>query len=166
VDDAPAIQAIYAHHVLHGLASFDEEPPGVEYIAARIAEVTSQGMPWLALEEAGVLQGYAYATQLRPRAAYRFTVEDSVYVTPGATGRGFGRALLTALISRCEAKGLRQMIAAIGDSGNLASIRLHSACGFRRVGVYAAVGFKHGRWLDVVLMQRALNADQPFSPYP
>lgn len=160
--DAPAIQAIYAHHVLHGLGSFDEEPTGLEDIARRMRELTASGMPWLVAEAeaAGAVTGYAYAAQFRPRPAYRYTVEDSVYVAPGATGGGVGRALLTALIGACEARDLRQMIAAIGDSGNLASIALHRSCGFERVGLYREVGFKHGRWLDVVLMQRALRQPQ------
>ena len=156
-NDAPAVQAIYAHHVLHGLGTFEEEPPSTDEIARRMADVAAQEKPWLAAEVDGELKAYAYATQLRPRAAYRFTVEDSVYVTPDACGQGLGRALLSALIKECTARGMRQMIAAIGDSGNAASISLHAALGFRQAGLYSQVGFKHGRWVDVVLMQRALG---------
>jgi len=155
--DAPAIQAIYAHHVTCGLGTFEEAPPSVAEIRERMQAVLERDKPWLVLEEDGAVLGYAYATQFRPRAAYRYTVEDSIYLSPDAAGRGLGRTLLTALIERCEAQGTRQMIAAIGDSGNAASIGLHRALGFEQVGLYSQVGFKHGRWVDVVLMQRTLS---------
>jgi len=154
--DLPAVQAIYAHHVLHGLASFEEEPPGVDEIAARRATVLRLGLPYLAAELEGEVVGYSYAGTYRPRPAYRFTVENSVYVRDGLAGRGVGKALLVELIARCEAGPWRQMLAVIGDRDNRASIALHRSCGFRAIGVLEAVGHKHGRWVDSVLMQRAL----------
>jgi phosphinothricin acetyltransferase len=154
--DLAAIQAIYAHHVLHGLASFEEEPPAVEEIGARRANVLRLGLPYLAAELGGEVVGYSYAGTYRPRPAYRFTVENSVYVRDGLAGHGIGKALLVELIARCEAGPWRQMLAVIGDRENHASIALHQSCGFRMIGVLAAVGRKHGRWVDTVLMQRAL----------
>jgi phosphinothricin acetyltransferase len=156
-EDMDAVAAIYAHHVRHGSASFETEPPGPEEMRARRAAVLAQGLPYLVLEQNGLVQGYAYAGAYRPRAAYRDTVENSVYLRPEAIGRGFGRKLLAALIEACEARDLRQMIAVVGDSGNTASIRLHERLGFRTVGVLRAVGYKHGRWLDTVLLQRPLG---------
>jgi phosphinothricin acetyltransferase len=156
-DDLPAMRAIYAHHVLHGLASFEEAPPDVPELARRRAEVLARGLPWLVAEDEGAVAGYAYAGPYRARPAYRFTLEDSVYVAPGMAGRGLGRALLTRLLALCEAAGCRQIVAVIGDSANAASIGLHRACGFREVGTLRAVGFKHGRWVDTVLMQRPLG---------
>jgi L-amino acid N-acyltransferase YncA len=155
--DLTAIQRIYAHHVLHGLASFEEEPPTVAELARRRAEVLARGLPHLVAEQGGDVVGYSYASPYRARAAYRFSIEDSVYVAEGLSGSGIGRALLTALIARCEAGGWRQMVAIIGDSGNAASITLHEHLGFRMVGTFRAIGFKHGRWVDSVLMQRALG---------
>ncbi len=155
--DVEAIQAIYAHHVLNGLGTFEETPPSVEAMAERLEAVRAKGLPWLVAEEAGRVLGYAYAGPFRPRAAYRFTVEDSVYVAPDAAGRGLGKALLLAVIGECERMGLRQMAAVIGDSGNAASIGLHKACGFELKAVLPGLGFKFGRWVDVVWMQRALN---------
>lgn len=154
--DLSAVQAIYAHHVLHGLASFEEEPPAVEEIAARRASVLKLGLPYLAAELDGEVVGYSYASSYRPRAAYRFTVENSVYVRDGLAGHGIGKALLVELISRCEAGSWRQMLAVIGNRENHASIALHRGCGFRIVGILEAVGRKHGQWVDSVLMQRAL----------
>ena len=156
--DLEAIQAIYAHHVTHGLGTFEEVPPSVAAMAERLEAVRSKGLPWLVAEEGGRVLGYAYAGPFRPRAAYRFTVEDSVYVSPDALGWGRGRALLMAVIAECEALGLRQMAAVIGDSGNAASIGLHKACGFEMKAVLPGLGFKFGRWVDVVWMQRTLNA--------
>ena len=150
------MQAIYAHHVLHGLGSFEEVPPDAEELAGRWQSVAERGLPWLAAEIAGDLVGYAYAGPYRTRRAYRYTVENSVYVAAGRAGHGLGRALLTRLIAECEAGAWRQMVAVIGDSANTASICLHESLGFTHVGVLAAVGFKHGRWVDTVLMQRAL----------
>ena len=156
-DDVPAIQAIYAHHVLHGIASFEEEPPTQAEMARRLADVTKRELPYLVAEDDGTVLGFAYAGPYRARPAYRFTLEDSVYVLPGAGGKGIGSALLSDLIARCEALGYRQMIAVIGDSENHGSIRLHARHGFREVGVLHAVGFKHGRWVDSVYMQRSLG---------
>lgn len=155
--DIPAIQAIYAREVLHGLASFEETPPDVAEMTRRRDAVLAAGMPYLAAEGAGRVLGYAYAGPYRPRPAYRHTVENSVYVAADARGLGVGRQLLTALIQACEAGPWRQMVAVIGDRDNAGSIGLHRALGFREVGVLVGVGFKHGRWVDSVLMQRALG---------
>jgi phosphinothricin acetyltransferase len=162
--DIPAIQAIYAHHVLHGLASFEEEPPGLEEMAARRAALVGAGLPHLVAEQAGQVVGYSYVAPYRPRPGYRYSVEDSVYVAPGMGRRGIGRALLAALIARCEGGPWRQMIAVIGDTGNTASIGLHAGQGFRHIGTFEAIGFKHGRWVDTVLMQRALGPGSHASP--
>lgn len=156
-DDMPAIQAIYAHHVLTGIASFEIEAPSVEELRRRRAEVLSKGLPYRVAELHGEVVGYGYATLYRPRPAYRFTVEDSVYVRDGMSGLGIGQAVLGEVIEHCIAGGWRQMIAIIGNSENIASLRLHERMGFRHVGVFESVGFKHGRWVDTVLMQRALG---------
>ncbi len=156
--DMDAVAAIYAHHVLHGRASFETDPPDVAEIRLRHHDVVAKGLPYLvAVSAAGDVLGYAYAGTYRPRAAYADTVENSVYLRPDAIGQGIGRGLLAALIAACEARGLRQMIAVVGDSANEASIRLHKKLGFRRVGVLRDVGFKHGVWLDSVLLQRSLG---------
>lgn len=156
--DLPAVQRIYAHHVLHGLASFEEEPPGVEEMLRRYRDVTGRGMPYLVAEVDGQVAGYCYAAPFRARIGYRFTLEDSVYVAHSRAGQGIGRALLAELLARCDAGPWRQMIAVIGDSGNTASIRLHEALGFRHAGTLHSVGFKLGRWVDSVYMQRSLGA--------
>lgn len=156
--DMVAVQAIYAHHVLHGLASFEEVPPTTAELASRRTAVLQLGLPYLVAELDGCLVGYSYASPYRARSAYRFTLEDSVYVAEGLSGRGIGSALLERLIARCEAGRWRQMIAVIGDSGNEGSIALHRRFGFRPAGTLASVGFKLGRWVDSVLMQRALGA--------
>lgn len=155
--DLPSLHAIYAHHVRAGTASFELEPPSPEDFAARHSEVVARRLPWFVAEVEGRPVGFAYAAPYRARPAYRFTVEDSVYLDPGYAGRGLGRALLGATIAQCEALGLRQMIAVIGDSANVASVRLHAAHGFALVGTLRDVGWKFGRWLDAVLMQRALG---------
>lgn len=162
--DLPAVQAIYAHHVRQGLASFEEEPPAIEEIRRRYAELDGKGLPWLVADFGGVLGGYGYCGPYRTRSAYRYTVEDSVYVREDYHGRGVGAALLTALIERCEALGYRQMVAVIGDSAHAASINLHAAAGFVRVGTLRSVGFKLGRWVDSVLMQRPLGAGDASRP--
>ena len=162
--DIPAVQAIYAHHVSHGLGTFEEVPPSLDDMAGRVAAVQSRGLPWLVAEAEGKVLGYAYAGPFRLRSAYRFTVEDSVYVAPGAVGRGVGRALLDAVIAHCEAMGLRQMIAVIGDSDNAASIGLHRACGFEFKTALAGAGYKFRRWVDVVWMQRSLNGGDERPP--
>lgn len=156
-EDLPAIQAIYAHHVLTGLATFEEVPPDVEEMGRRRADVLGRGLPYLVAEEDGRVLGYAYAGPYRLRSAYRFAVEDSIYVDPAAVGRGLGVALLSAVVEAATAAGCRQMIAVIGDSANAASIGVHRRLGFEHVGVLSAVGFKFGRWVDSVLMQRTLG---------
>ena len=157
-DDLAAITAIYEHHVRHGLGSFEEEPPPLAEIARRRADVLARGLPYIVAAGAGgALLGYAYGAPYRARSAYRFSVEDSIYVAADHAGRGVGRALLAALIARCTEVGYRQMVAVIGDSGNAGSIALHERLGFRRVGLLPAIGFKHGRWVDSVLMQRELG---------
>ncbi len=156
--DGPALAAIYGHHVLHGLGTFEEVPPNAAEMSARRAAVVARGLPYLAAEAAEGVVGFAYAAPFRLRAAYRYTVEDSIYIAPDRTGGGVGKMLLRAVIDRCETLGLRQMIAVVGDSGNAASIGLHRALGFEEVGVTPAVGFKHGRWVDIVTLRRALGA--------
>ena len=155
--DLPAIQAIYAHHVLHGLASFEEIPPHIDEIRRRFDEVRSRGLPYLVAESDRLTVGYGYCNLFRTRSAYRFALEDSIYVRDGLTGKGIGKALLTALIEGCTALGYRQMIAVIGDSGNAGSIQLHASLGFQRSGTLRSTGFKFGRWVDTVTMQRALG---------
>ena len=156
--DLDAVRDIYAHAVIQGTGTFEVEVPDAAEMSRRRGDVLSKGLPWLVAEEHGRVLGYAYANHFRPRPAYRFSVEDSVYLHPEAQGRGVGRALLAELVARCQAAGARQMLAVIGDSGNHASIGVHRALGFERCGLLQAVGWKFGRWLDVVLMQRALGA--------
>jgi phosphinothricin acetyltransferase len=155
--DVGAVTAIYAHHVLTGFGTFEEVPPSEAQIAERMAAVLAHRLPYLVAEDDGGLLGYAYASPFRPRAAYRYTAEDSVYIHPEMMGRGVGKALLAQVVADCEALGLRQLLAVIGDSGNAGSIALHRSMGFQDTGVGRAVGFKHGRWVDIVTMQRALN---------
>jgi len=162
--DMASVQAIYAHHVRHALATFEEVPPEVDELAARRAKVLQLGLPYLVAEAGGQIAGYCYATSYRPRPAYRYTIEDSVYVADGLAGRGIGAALLGQLIVRCEAGPWRQMIAVIGDAGNAGSIALHRRLGFAPVGTFAAVGWKFGRWVDSVLMQRGLGAGDAAPP--
>jgi phosphinothricin acetyltransferase len=152
-----AVQSIYAHYVLHDLCSFEEVPPSVDQMLSRRAEVLRLGLPYLVAIEAGDVVGYAYAGAWRTRPAYRNTVESSIYVAPGRHGRGIGSALLAELVARCAKAGLAQMVAVIGNSANAGSIRLHEGQGFEHVGVLRNVGFKFGRWVDTVLMQRALR---------
>jgi L-amino acid N-acyltransferase YncA len=160
-EDMPKIQAIYGFHVLHGLASFEEEPPGVDELSRRRADVLARDLPYLVADVGGVVAGYSYAAPYRLRPAYRFTVENSVYVDESLRHRGIGYLLLSALIARCAERECRQMIAVIGDSENGASIALHERLGFIHVGTLRAVGFKFGRWVDSVLMQRPLDPDEP-----
>ncbi|HEY9568457.1 MAG TPA: GNAT family N-acetyltransferase [Thalassobaculum sp.] len=162
--DLAAIHAIYAHHVTHGFGSFEEVPPGLDEMAARRLAVLERGMPHLVAEAGGRVLGYAYAGPYRPRPAYRYTVENSIYVAQEAVGRGVGRALLGALVEVCEAGPWRQMVAVIGDRGNTASIALHASFGFHEAGHLNAVGFKLGRWVDVVIMQRQLGAGDDEGP--
>lgn len=162
--DMEAVQAIYARHVLHGLATFEETPPSVEELLSRRASVLMSGLPYLVAELEGKIAGYAYATAYRPRPAYRFTIEDSVYVAEGLGGRGIGSALLGELIARCEKGPWRQMLAVVGNSGNEGSIALHKRMGFREVGILRSVGFKLGQWVDTVLMQRPLGEGDESAP--
>ena len=155
--DVVDIQAIYAWHVLNGLASFEEVPPDVDEMHTRRSHVLALGLPYLVATDGASVLGYSYVAPYRTRSAYRFTVENSVYVRHDTVARGVGRALLAELISRCERLEIEQIVAVIGDSGNAASIGLHAALGFGMVGVLQSVGFKHGRWVDSVLMQRTLR---------
>ena len=162
--DLPAIQAVYAHHVLHGLASFEEAPPSVEEMQRRYADVTGQGFPYLVAEERGEILGYGYCSLFRTRSAYRYTIEDSIYVKEGRQGKGVGKAILTELIARCETLNYRQIVAVIGDSANAGSIKLHESLGFVRAGLLRSSGFKFGRWVDSVYMQRALGPGDGTKP--
>jgi L-amino acid N-acyltransferase YncA len=162
--DVGAIRAIYGHHARTGLGTFEEDTPSHAEMIERMAVVQAKGLPYLVAERGGAILGFAYAAPFRPRRGYRFTAEDSVYIDPEAVGQGVGRALLAAVIKACEALGLRQLTAVIGDSGNAASIGLHAALGFERTGSSTAVGFKHGRWVDIVFMQRALNGGDETPP--
>ena len=155
--DMAAVAEIYAHHVLNGLATFEEVPPSLAEMARRRAAIVDQGLPYLVAEIEGRVVGYSYATSYRPRPAYRYTVENSIYIAPGLQRRGIGGALLEALIARCSAGPWRQMLAVIGDSGNAGSLAVHRRAGFQPVGTLSCVGFKFGRWVDTVLMQRPLG---------
>ena len=156
--DLPAVQAIYAHHVLHGTGTFEEVPPTLDEMTARHARIVANArFPFLVAAEDGVILGFAYATEFRQRAAYRHTCESSVYIAPDAQRRGIGYALMREVIDRCTTQGLREMLAVIGDTQNYASIGLHAALGFAHVGTFHNVGHKFDRWIDVVLMQRSLQ---------
>jgi L-amino acid N-acyltransferase YncA len=157
-DDVADITDIYGHHVRTGAASFELDAPSEQVMMQRRADVLKQDLPYLVAERDGRIVGYAYASPYRPRPAYRYTLEHSIYVHHEYTGRGIGRSLLDTLIDACEQRGARQLIAVIGDSSNVASIALHTACGFVHSGTLYGVGFKFGRWVDSVLMQRALGA--------
>jgi phosphinothricin acetyltransferase len=163
-DDLPAIQAIYAHHVLTGLGSFEEVPPPVEEMLRRRAAILADGLPYLVAEIDGRVAGYAYTGRFRPRSAYRYSVEDSIYVAPDAQRRGVGGALLAELVERCTKLGYRQMVAVIGDSANHGSVGLHAAWGFAEVARLPAIGFKFNRWVDSVMMQRPLGPGQTTLP--
>lgn len=156
--DMPAIQAIYAHHVRHGTASWELEPPTTEELTARRDAIRAMGLPYVIGERGGKIVGYASAGPYRVRPAYRFTVEDTIYVHPELAGAGVARPLLQRVIDDCTAAGRRQMIAVVGDSANLASIRFHEKMGFRRIGTITGIGWKFDRWLDSVLLQRALGS--------
>lgn len=158
--DIGRVRAIYSHHVLHGTGSFEESAPDQDEMRARFHSVTARGLPYLVAEFGGIVRGFAYAAPFRPRSAYRFTVENSVYVDPELVGRGVGRRLLSDLIHCCRAQGYRQMVAVIGDSKNQRSIALHAALGFRAAGTLNRVGCKFGRALDVVFMQRSLDEEE------
>ncbi len=162
--DVAAILAIYGHHARSGLGTFEEDAPSRQEMQSRLAAVQSKGLPYFVADRGGAILGFAYAAPFRMRRGYRFTAEDSVYIAPQAIGQGVGRALLAAVIQACEGLGLRQLTAVIGDSANAASIGLHAALGFERTGSSPAVGFKHGRWVDIVFMQRALNGGDETPP--
>ncbi len=155
--DMARLQVIYAHHVSHGTASFEEIPPDLHEMLRRRDAVLAAGLPYLVAENEGAVIGYAYAGRYRPRTAYRHTAEDSVYLAPDAAGLGAGRALLKQVIALSGAAGYRELVAIIGDSGNTASIGLHRALGFREVGTMRNVGLKFGRWLDTVIMQYTIT---------
>jgi L-amino acid N-acyltransferase YncA len=156
-DDVPAVAAIYGWHVLNGTGTFELEAPDTPEMARRRADVIDKGLPWLVAERNGEVLGYAYANHFRPRRAYRFCLEDSIYLAPSAQGQGVGRLLLAELISQCEARGARQMLAVIGDSANAGSIGVHRTLGFEHTGLIRSAGWKFDRWLDVVMMQRPLG---------
>jgi phosphinothricin acetyltransferase len=162
--DMAAVQAIYGHHVRYGLASFEDDAPNVEEITRRWQDVVAKQLPYVVAEAAGEVLGYAYAGPYRTRPAYRYTLENSVYVREGVQQRGVGQAVMRVVLAECEARGYRQMIAVIGDSANEGSIRLHERLGFQRVGLLTAVGYKFGRWVDSVLMQRSLGEGMASPP--
>lgn len=157
LSDVPAIHEIYGFHVQHGLASWELTPPAPAELRARMSNLLEQGYPYFVAEIDRSVAGYTYAGAYRPRPGYRYTVENSLYIHPQYQRRGLGRLLLAHLIKTCEGLGYRQMVAVIGDSGNIASIRLHQELGFVHIGTLPSIGFKHGRWLDCVLMQRRLG---------
>ena len=162
--DVARCAAIYGYHVLHGTASFEVDPPDLAEMKKRRAAVLDLSLPHLVAERDGRVLGFAYAGNWRPRPAYKYSVEDSIYINKDAVGQGIGRALLPPLIEQCTALGKRQMVAVIGDSAQTASIRLHASCGFEMVGTFKSIGFKFGRWLDSVLMQRALGSGDAAPP--
>lgn len=163
-EDSGALAAIYGWHALNGTGTFEEAAPSAAEMEARRAAVAAHGLPYLVACDGGRVLGFAYAAPFRPRSAYRFTVEDSVYIAADERGRGVGKALLSDVLKACTALGMRQMVAVIGDSANAASVGLHRALGFELAGTGRSLGFKHGRWLDVVWMQKALNGGDCGSP--
>jgi phosphinothricin acetyltransferase len=163
-DDAAGLAALYGWHVLNGVGTFEEVPPDAQTMGQRLAGVRARDLPYLVAEQGGEIVAMAYAGPFRLRAAYRYTAEDSVYVAPSHQRQGLGRAMLGAVIKRCQALGLRQMVALIGDSGNAGSVGVHAALGYSHAGVMSGVGYKAGRWLDVVIMQRALNGGLDGAP--
>lgn len=164
VDDMMHVQRIYATHVLHGTATFEEVPPTADEMLARRAQILATGMPYLVAVINGEVVGYCYAAQYRPRIAYRYTIEDSIYLAENQAGKGLGKALLAALIERCEQGPWRQMIAVIAGNNNFSSIGLHRSMGFTHAGTQIATGFKFGQWIDVVFMQRALGEGKSTPP--
>jgi L-amino acid N-acyltransferase YncA len=162
--DAEALAKIYGWHVLNGTGTFEETPPTAADMEARRRAVADRGLPYLVAAQDGRVLGFAYAAPFRTRAAYRYTVEDSIYLDPEQRGRGLGKALLVQVIDACEALGLRQVVAVIGDSANAASIGVHRSLGFEPAGVTRGLGYKGGRWLDVVWMQKALNGGDQGAP--
>ncbi|HQQ69015.1 MAG TPA: N-acetyltransferase family protein [Alicycliphilus sp.] len=163
-DDIGAITAIYAHHVLHGTGTFEIDPPDGRDMAERRADVLARGLPYLVAEEGGRVVGFAYCNWFKPRPAYRYSAEDSIYVADAARGRGIGRLLLDALTVQAQAAGIRKLLAVIGDSANAGSIAVHRAAGFTDVGVMRSVGWKFGAWRDIVLMEKPLGAGDTTAP--
>ena len=163
-DDIPAIAAIYAHHVLHGTGTFETEPPSPTEMAARRADVLGKGLPYLVAERDGELLGFAYCNWFKPRPAYRYSAEDSIYLAEAARGQGLGARLLAALSEAAEAAGVRKLIAVIGDSANAGSIGVHRGQGFTQVGVLKDCGWKFGQWRDVVLMEKSIGAGRSTHP--
>jgi len=163
-EDIAAITTIYNHHVLHGTGTFEIDPPSATDMASRRADVLGKGLPCLVVEEEGQVLGFAYANWFKPRPAYRFSAENSIYLAPGVAGRGLGRLLLDALCVQAEAAGVRKLIAVIGDSANAGSIGVHRSAGFTHVGLIKSCGWKFGRWLDIVLMEKPLGAGDATSP--
>jgi phosphinothricin acetyltransferase len=162
--DLPAITTIYGHAVEHGTGTFELEAPDTDEMSRRRGDVLAKALPWLVAERDGAVLGFAYANHFRPRRAYRFCLEDSIYLAPEARRQGLGRILLAELVSQCAARGARQMLGVIGDAANEGSIGVHRACGFEHCGVFKAAGWKQGRWLDVVLMQRSLGEGSATPP--
>ncbi len=163
-EDIPQIQQIYAFHVLSSTATFEEVPPTEEEMRERMEKVWSLGLPWLVAEKEGRVLGYCYASAYRPRPAYRYTIENSIYLADGESGKGIGQQLLAALLERCEQGPWRQMIAVIGGTQNQSSISLHRKLGFNHVGTQPGTGYKFGQWIDVVFMQRALGPGNTLPP--
>lgn len=163
-EDLPALTAIYGHHVLHSTGTFETEPPSVADMTARRADVLSKGLPYLVAEEDGRIAGFAYGNWFKPRPAYRYSVEDSIYLAPDLHRKGLGRALLTELLARCEAVGIRKMMAIIGDSANAGSVGVHLALGFTQVGIVESCGWKFGAWRDIVIMQKTLGTGDTQPP--
>ncbi len=164
--DIAPITAIYQHHVLHGTGTFETTPPTEAEMAARRADVLSKGLPYLVAEEGGRVLGFAYCQWFKPRPAYRFSAEDSIYLHPDAAGKGLGKALLAELARQAEDAGIRKLIAVIGDSANAASVGVHRTLGFTPVGVFKSCGWKFGRWLDIVLMEKSLGEGDSTPPEP
>jgi phosphinothricin acetyltransferase len=162
--DIPAITAIYQHHVLHGTGTFEIDPPSEQDMTVRRADVLAKGLPYLVVEETGQVLGFAYCNWFKPRPAYRFSAEDSIYMAAAAHRQGLGRALLAELCARAERAGVRKLIAVIGDSANTASVGLHQTLGFTPVGTIAACGWKFERWLDIVLMEKPLGLAHSQAP--
>lgn len=156
--DIDAITSIYRHHVLHGTGTFEVEPPSSDDMKTRREDVLSKGLPYLVIESEQGVQGFAYCNWFKPRPAYRYSAEDSIYLAPGASGHGLGKLLLAELMAQAERAGVRKLIAVIGDSSNLGSVGVHKSCGFQHVGTLANCGWKFDRWLDVVMMDRAIGA--------
>ncbi len=163
-EDLDAITRIYGHHVLHGTGTFETTPPTLAEMTARRADVLGKDLPWLVAEEGGQVLGFAYGNWFKPRPAYRFSVEDSIYMDPAAHRKGLGRALLAELLAVLERTGTRKVMAVIGDSANAGSIGVHKALGFEPVGVVQSCGWKFDRWLDIVLMQKTLGAGDSTPP--